>query len=842
MSVELEWHFGDEAPKQAPQEERRPRRRRWRFWLTLAAVVLALVVVGLYAWWRVRREALKMVESEVQAVAQLELQALAQRDVALYLSLQDEADPNWQQAQRARVASDAAFPPPLPSLTSMIPFSVENARAVGDGARVEVVRFASLPGDQALPFRATRFYRRDDDGRWLHTRADLSYAGHTVIFTGQRVVVTSFAIDADLMKPVAFKLEGAAEQFCALISCQSSAPVPLVFTDTLDAALEPGGALPAPFVVGVPAGELAHAAWEQALDDLLLDRLAAREAGYLVDETPRTAQGGELFRARGRAWLRAKLGLQPAPSPPDLDLVSRALDAQEWLRLDVIWRFPLAQDDPRRPLAEAEVDLFLAFIEQEQGPSRVADMLVALYTAPWEGAAISGALGENWFTFERRYLAFVRQVTGRPPSDEPYGQAGAFAEADLVVACRDLTNLWGVRLDEPAMMPLLWGAGFETLLWSPDGARLLAWQPAIHRGRLYFSETDGSAWLPLTSVEAAAMGDVFWINGARLLASQPAIQGGGLYLLQADGSAVRRLASVPAEAMPLGWSPDGRYAAYSVAGPSSQGGVVDVETDASVALSGGYLSAVSWCGPYLVYVATQGSSPPALWLAEADGSGSRQVGEGLAVACSPDGGQIAFSGTDDWPGLNILDVTTGVTRTLLDRSALVALLDPGAERADLGVSVLAWSSAGDWISFGAVQHIDTGLVQGSVGLIRPDGSDPRILLTQQEVAYVGGWWSPDGRRLLTVASTGDQVTLTVTGIDGELLFESSSWAGGSLSPDGRYVAIVEGSRMRTLRVVEIETGASYVFELPAPCVSLAWNPRGPLHEAAQDYGFEAPCG
>ena len=261
-----------------------------------------------------------------------------------------------------------------------------------------------------------------------------------------------------------------------------------------------------------------------------------------------------------------------------------------------------------------------------------------------------------------------------------------------------------------------------------------------------------------------------------------------------------------------------------------------------VALSGGYLSAVSWCGPYLAYVATQGSSPPSLWLAEVDGSGSRQVGEGLAVACSPDGGQIAFSGAHDWPGLNILDVTTGVTRTLLDRSALVALLDPGAEPAELSVSVLAWSSAGDWISFGAVQRIDTGLVQGSVGLIHPDGSDPHILLTQQDVAYVGGWWSPDGRRLLTVASTGDQVTLTVTGIDGELLFESSSWAGGSLSPDGRYVAIVEGSRMRTLRVVEIETGDSDSFELPGRCLALAWNPRPPLYETVQDYGFEAPCG
>ena len=798
MSVELEWHFGDEIPEQAPQEERRPRRPRWRFWLTLAAILLALVGVGLYAWWRVRREALKMVESDVQAVAQLELQALAQRDVALYLSLQDQADPHWQQAQRARVALGVAFPPPLPGLAATAAVSVENARAVGDGARVEVVRFASLPDGQALPFRATRFYRRDDDGRWLHTRADLGYAGHTVIFTGQRVVVTSFATDADLMEPVAFKLEGIAEQFCDLIACRSSASVPLVFTDTLDAAQEPGGALPAPFVAGVPAGELAHAAWEQALEDLLLDRLAAREAGYLVNGTPRGAQGGELFRARGRAWLRAKLGLQQAPAPPDLDLVGRALDAHEWLPLDAIWRFPLAQDDPRRPLAEAQVDLLLAFVEQEYGPSGVVDLLAASYQIPWVGTALQGALGEAWSAFDPRYAAYVRQAAGRPAEAEPPGEIAAFAGFDLVVACDGLTNLWGVRLDRPAMTPLSSGPGFDVLLWSPDGASLVARRKAIY--------------------------------------------GGGLCLLPAAGSAARWLAGAPADAVPLAWSPDGRYVAYSIASGSPQGWVVDVDLAESVAL--GSLASLAWSpgGSQLVYTTfEEPAQSPSLMLAGADGSHARPLGSGLWPNWSPDGTRLVFSSARDWPGLAILEVTTGVTRTLLDRSVVDWLFGPASPQSNPSVETPTWSPAGDWIAFAVNLYEKTGPVQGGLVAVHPDGSDLRPLLGHAGGVCVSEW-SPDGRWILSVAYSGDQITTTVTAIDEQVLFEATALAPGSLSPDGRYVALVEENGTPVLRIVEIETGASHTFELPAPCSALAWNPRGPLHEAAQDYGVEAPCG
>jgi hypothetical protein len=277
MAVELEWRFDDEGPDRAPQREQRPRRARWRVWLGLGAAVTLAVGLGGSTWWRARREALATVEAEVQAVAQLELRALAEGDAELYLSLQDDAAPGWLEPRESRAALEPLLLPPLPGLVATAAFSVENARVVGDAARVEVVRTAGLPSGEQGHFRAVRFYRRGDDGRWLHTSVDRDYAGHTVIFAGERVVISSFATDAGWARPAAYDLEKLAVRFCELAPCQERAPVTLAFTGTLGTAGRPGGALPAPFLVGVPDDETAQEMWAEALRALLFDYLIRRE-------------------------------------------------------------------------------------------------------------------------------------------------------------------------------------------------------------------------------------------------------------------------------------------------------------------------------------------------------------------------------------------------------------------------------------------------------------------------------------------------------------------------------------------------------------------------------------
>ena len=63
-----------------------------------------LVGVGLTVWWRSRRDVLATVEAQVQAVAQLELRALAEGDTDLYRSLQDDAAPGWREPPEAPAA------------------------------------------------------------------------------------------------------------------------------------------------------------------------------------------------------------------------------------------------------------------------------------------------------------------------------------------------------------------------------------------------------------------------------------------------------------------------------------------------------------------------------------------------------------------------------------------------------------------------------------------------------------------------------------------------------------------------------------------------------------------
>ena len=318
MSVEYEWRFGQNTSSDEPGEAVRRRRPRRRVWVGLAVAVVLLVALGLYGWWRLRRQFLTEAEEAVQAVARLEMRALADGDAELYLSLQDGADPQWLESQRTRLLSGTALPPPVPGFIASAPLTVEHPLVIEDRARVELVRMAGPPEGGQFPFRAVRFYRLAPDGRWLHTRADPKYAGRVLLWVGPRNDLAGYIAQDELMEQLAPELELTAVSFCSLFSCSGDVRFTLSFTSTPGPLDAEAGALPAPHLVGAPDSVAAQAAWIQAIKsyavDFMLASVVGEPAGGLVDASLRTS-------------VKELLGVARS-TPSDLDLLAQALAEQ----------------------------------------------------------------------------------------------------------------------------------------------------------------------------------------------------------------------------------------------------------------------------------------------------------------------------------------------------------------------------------------------------------------------------------------------------------------------------------------------------------------------------------
>ena len=713
----------------------------------------------------------------------------------LYLSLQDRTDPNWYQAQKDRAELDTLLPPPLPGLTTTQVLSVENARVVGDKARVEFVRLVEAQSEdgERVPFRAVRFYRFSDDGRWLHTRADQDYAGHTVVFVGERVKVTAFHADREWVEPIVPELVKLTRRFCDVAPCRWDTPLLLDLTGTLSQVGEVAEILPAPFIVGRPADQAAQEAWESALRELLLDRLISRETGASVDNAGGAPGGGELLRARLVEWLRAKVGLSTWVSP-NLDSLGQAFDMGKWVSPHVLWYF-------KGPLAEGEINLMLTFVEETYGPSAVVDLLRSLPQSSSMKTLVEKALDVDYTTFEDRYMSYVHVATGELPGETP-----AFATYDLVGTCED-GGLWGLRLDQPTMTVFFSPIKFEFLAWSPNGDRLLAWRRRFDRSSPYLLEADGSGALPLTSL--------------------------------------------PGNAAPHGtaWSPHGSRVVYYIPGPSLETHILDLESGESIKLEGEFRG---WSpdGSHLIYARYEDSGTT-LWLAAADGSAPRRVGEGRILTGSPDGTRLAYLSAG--PALKLYDLATGETTTVLDKDAFYDLLElsPSSTNARIQSDSLVWSPTDEWIALSLSVYVfsesegtsstsvSMELTKGSLALVRPDGSRTRSLFTCQGSVYVGSW-SPDGRWIAGVAHGNDWFATTLVAVDGTTILETDVWS-AAWSPDGRYLAAwkmwdmeTDTETDRALRIMEVASGTSYSFEPADECIppawNIVWNPRGPLHD------------
>jgi hypothetical protein len=134
-----------------------------------------------------------------------------------------------------------------------------------------------------------------------------------------------------------------------------------------------------------------------------------------------------------------------------------------------------------------------------------------------------------------------------------------------------------------------------------------------------------------------------------------------------------------------------------------------------------------------------------IWRVHGDGTGLERVGppggtESADVfpTPSPDGTRIAFFSSRGHPQTSTLRILT-----LADSSEMELALDGTQPR---------WSPQGDWIAW---ERRDSLLGQGTVWLVRPDGTTPHRI-SGPDVPFIdfGLSWSPDGQWLIAISQFG----------------------------------------------------------------------------------------
>jgi WD40 repeat protein len=210
--------------------------------------------------------------------------------------------------------------------------------------------------------------------------------------------------------------------------------------------------------------------------------------------------------------------------------------------------------------------------------------------------------------------------------------------------------------------------------------------------------------------------------------------------------------------------------------------------------------------------------PQSLFLANADGSGARNVTGGLQIVAnpideiswSPDGQSVAFG--------SIADGRWKVFVVGIDGTNLRAI---GGDENDREFP--AWSPDGAWIAYRIMTGTDTRLA-----IARPDGTNERVLVAgdRAPASLAGPKWAPVGSTIAFSVTRDSHDRVGIVGPDTRVrLVSDPDVFGAAWSPDGRSLLATTLSNGGLILDVESWTVRTTIPRGLIDCAAM-WSPDG----------------
>jgi Tol biopolymer transport system component len=354
------------------------------------------------------------------------------------------------------------------------------------------------------------------------------------------------------------------------------------------------------------------------------------------------------------------------------------------------------------------------------------------------------------------YVALEGATWARELAWSPDGSRLAFTRSvdDGARFAMFVADVDGSRVERLAAPPTA-----QSPAWSPDGERIafMAFAEGTEQESLFVMDSEGSgvraipglppeaswpSWGPPPPTEEpvppgnlAENGRIAYVSNGQLLTITP------------DGGDAHRI-GVADRVGGVSWSPDGRRLAFDLAdGEEGFCGcdlfVANADGSDVVRLtSDGTSRLPAWSpdGSEIAYTSQPSGGTSQIFVMDADGSDAHQVttGNGFSVrpSWSPDGSRIAFeSVVDRNPDVYVMNADgTGVRRLTSDAAAD-------------GTPV--WSPDGTEIAFTSSRG------PNGVYLMGADGTDPRLVVPDDDVDNLYVAWSPDGTKLALASDRGE---------------------------------------------------------------------------------------